>query len=522
MSLVRTQGPYDRAKSHTNRNEAEAVAQWIVEALRDPGRRDRSIGVVTFNMQQQTLIEDLLDQAIKKHPEIEAYFDDRAPEPVFVKNLENVQGDERDVMLFSITYGPDADGRVYMNFGPLNRSGGERRLNVAVTRARERLVVFSSLDPEQIDLRRTLAKGAEHLKAFLRYAAEGQRSLAGGARSGAKSGAGGLEKDIQSTLEARGYAVAAAVGCSAYRMDVGVKSKDDADRFVLGIETDGAAYYGAATVRERERLRSAVLRGLGWTVERVWSFDWWHDRDGALARLETKIAAAAAAPTLPRGPGANEKLVVPSSTASDEPTPAAIESKGVAAKKAPADEVAVYARYRHPATSSPEVLLDVKRTAEHVELLRVVVGVEGPIHRDLLFERLARAFDVGRLTARYEDRLVAFLDEAVRREHVQVLDEFVWGSDADPAAYSLIRGRVENGEEARELEYVPPQEMAAAIRRVLAESIALPRPDLARAAVALFGFKRLTVKAQSSVERGLNLLFERGHCRNEGDRVRLA
>ena len=145
-------GTYDRGKSHTNRSEADAVVAEVVRRLCDPDLSRQSIGIVTFNVNQQMLIEDLLEEARSRYPSIDEYFSPSCPEPVFVKNLENVQGDERDVILFSVCYGQDSAGRAYANFGPLNNDGGERRLNVAVTRARQEMVVFSSISADQIDL----------------------------------------------------------------------------------------------------------------------------------------------------------------------------------------------------------------------------------------------------------------------------------------------------------------------------------------------------------------------------------
>ncbi|MBZ0232290.1 MAG: DNA2/NAM7 family helicase, partial [Deltaproteobacteria bacterium] len=169
-------GVYDRAGTRTNRAEAEAVVADIVARLSDPERAKKSIGVVTFSKPQQELVLDLLDEARRAQPDLERFFGDEPPEPVLVKNLETIQGDERDVILFSIGYGPDRDGKVTMNFGPLNKDGGERRLNVAVTRAREQLVVFSSLEPDVID-RDVAALGVRHLGELLRYVRDGERAV---------------------------------------------------------------------------------------------------------------------------------------------------------------------------------------------------------------------------------------------------------------------------------------------------------------------------------------------------------
>lgn len=160
---------YDKGKSRTNRIEAEAVVADVVRRLCDPSL-SKSICVVTFNIQQRDLIQLLLDDECRRAPELEANFQEGTAESVIVKNLENIQGDERDVVLFSIGFGPDAQGRVSMNFGAMNRDGGHRRLNVAITRARQEVVVFTSLLAEQIDLARTSARGVKDLKAFLDFA----------------------------------------------------------------------------------------------------------------------------------------------------------------------------------------------------------------------------------------------------------------------------------------------------------------------------------------------------------------
>src|SRR3954454_22110805 len=180
VSLHYVRGIYEKGGARTNPEEAKAVVRDILLRLNssDFFKSRLSIGVVTFNTEQQKLIEDLLDLERRKDPTIEHYFGEGQLEPLFVKNLENLQGDERDVMYFSITYGPDISGRLPMNFGPMNRDGGERRLNVAITRARRELRVFSSLRPEQIDLSRTQATGVSELKHFLEFAERGPHAFA--------------------------------------------------------------------------------------------------------------------------------------------------------------------------------------------------------------------------------------------------------------------------------------------------------------------------------------------------------
>lgn len=295
-------GVYDAGRTRTNRAEAEAVVQEIVQRLGDPTRSHESIGIVTFNMQQQTLIEDLLEKTRHDNPGLDQFFDSElTDEPVFVKNLETVQGDERDVILFSICYGPDANGRVIMNFGPLNKTGGERRLNVAVTRARRQLIVFSTLRSEQIDTTRTQATGVIHLREFMEFARSSGRSsdaLSGPqAEVGSITDASVLGSAVSMALTKRGWRVATEVGCSKdYRIDLAVYHPEQSTRYLLGIEFDGPNYRSAKTARDRDRLRASVLAGLGWRLHRIWSGDWWQEPDREFIRLESALNAALQAP----------------------------------------------------------------------------------------------------------------------------------------------------------------------------------------------------------------------------------
>ena len=280
---------YDKGKSRTNRLEAEALVKELVLRLVNPDAPRHSYGIVTFSLAQQQLIDNLLDEERCKHPEIEIHFGDEPPvegEPVFVKNLENVQGDERDVIFFSICYGADETGRVAMNFGPLNRDGGERRLNVAITRAKHEVVVFSGLRADQIDLTRTRARGVRDLKYFLDYAERGPSALAAATTLAANDDPDSeFERMVADRIRAAGYEVHHQVGCSGYRIDLGIVDPTNPGRYQLGVECDGATYHRAATARDRDKLRQLILEGLGWTLYRIWSTDWWHDSEAETKKL---------------------------------------------------------------------------------------------------------------------------------------------------------------------------------------------------------------------------------------------
>lgn len=298
LSLRRIEGDYGGSTTRTNPKEAAAVVEWIVATLRDPAQRSRSIGVVTFNQPQQVLIEDLLDHAREQFPEIEPAFAPTHSHPLFVKNLENVQGDERDIMLFSVTYGPDSSGRLRQHFGPLNNEGGEKRLNVAITRAREQLIVFTSIPPGALNPDRMQARGARLLAEFLQFAesAGAERAPLDPQAAPGSSESPSLASRIADALKSRGYTVQCGLGASNLRIDVAVRSPQEPARWILGILTDAPSALPTANLRDHERLRIEVLQRLGWELHQAWSPDWWHDADAEIRCIVDKLESLTAAP----------------------------------------------------------------------------------------------------------------------------------------------------------------------------------------------------------------------------------
>ena len=286
VNFVFVEGTYDKGGRRSNRAEAKAIVDEIVRRLRDEKLRRQSIGVVAFSVAQQNLVEDVLNDALEADRQL-ADWADAMYEPIFVKNLENVQGDERDVILFSVGYGPDKDGNVSMNFGPLNNAGGERRLNVAVSRARCEMMVFSTMHSSQIDLRRSKAKGVEGLKHFLEYAEF--HTLATIERKEEERPVTGVADEIAEALRERGYDVELGVGRSRFKVDLAVASRNNDSKYCLGILLDGETYRDTQTTRDREIVQPGVLQGLAWRVMRVWSVDWLNNPERLLERIEKAI-----------------------------------------------------------------------------------------------------------------------------------------------------------------------------------------------------------------------------------------
>ena len=295
VQLHKVNSAYARGAARTNEGEAKAIANMVRERLTawldQPEEERLTLGVITFNMPQQGLILDLLDKVRRDSPELEWFFSEEREEPVIVKNLENIQGDERDVILFSITYAPDAAGKLSMSFGALNADGGEKRLNVAVTRARWELHVFASLAPDQIDLSRSRATGVRDLKTFLDYAERGQAALAAREEGSLGPAENPFEETIAEAFRAKGWEVRTQIGVSGFRIDLGIVSPDRAGAYLAGIECDGATYHRSATARDRDKVRQAVLEGLGWTILRIWSTDWFRNSAAVVERLHEKLVA---------------------------------------------------------------------------------------------------------------------------------------------------------------------------------------------------------------------------------------
>ena len=291
-------GIYDRAGTSTNRAEADAIVAEIVRRLTDPDAcsANRSIGVVTFSVAQQTLVQDLFDEALDRDARVREGLAEsvKLGDPVFIKNLENVQGDERATMLFSICYGRDASGAMHHNFGPLNLSGGERRLNVAVTRAREKVVIFSSIRASDLDPKKCLSKGAQDLRDYLAFAELGTVPTARDETGPQRAlDIDAVETALARELESRGWKVDLHVGRSRdFRISLALADRATPDRWKLGVELDGVFHRAAPTVIDRESVREGVLDGLGWKTMRVSAIDALRDLAGTATRIDAAARAA--------------------------------------------------------------------------------------------------------------------------------------------------------------------------------------------------------------------------------------
>ncbi|MEH7419130.1 AAA domain-containing protein [Neobacillus drentensis] len=303
-------------------NEVEAIE--VVNILKDilinqPGK---TIGIITFNSKQQAKIQDFIDKRLNEDEKFSAVYNQMLTkdldERVFIKNIENVQGDERDIILFSIGYAKNEEGKVYNRFGMLNQKGGENRLNVAVTRAKEGITVVSSIEPEELNVANTAQMGPKLLKAYLKYVRavshsqldqikaviqEVNESVSTHVQARELHFDSPFEEQVYRQLRNLGYEVATQVGMSGYRIDLAIVHPQDPSRYILGIECDGAMYHSSANAKERDVYRQKFLESRGWTIDRIWSRNWWKNSSAEIERIDQKVKE------LLRVEGVREKVV---------------------------------------------------------------------------------------------------------------------------------------------------------------------------------------------------------------------
>ncbi len=499
-------GVYEKGGARINKPEAKALVADLVARLSSPGFRESklTIGVVTFNAEQQSLIEDLLDDARRRDPSIEPYFSEVELEPVFVKNLESVQGDERDIMYFSITYGPDAAGAISMNFGPMNRDGGERRLNVAITRARQELRIFSSLRAEQMDLAKTQSSGVRDLKHFLEFAERGPRALAEANFGSVGEYESPFEQAVASALIGKGWELHSQVGVSAFRIDLAVVDPDAKGSYLVGVECDGATYHRSATARDRDKLREHVLRGLGWQIVRVWSTDWWIDAEATLEKLDATLhvlleqsrkkraervaneaAKVEAAEAIAKAQAASRHQIdfemgvrdfphpevrVPSWTNDRGASYEAETSSSVYAKSTVTqEESAPRFLEADPASEMEDIDPDAffERSYNPVlsRMIAQVIESEGPILDAVLARKIARAHGWQRTGGKIQERVEALASESHKTTEESV-GTFYWSPDRGPEVPISFR-RVDDG--SRTVDEICMAELTALATEVLAQ-----------------------------------------------------
>ncbi len=469
-------GIFDR-KSHTNRKEAEFIVDLIFDNIEQYPQR--SLGVVAFSVAQQDLIERLLSKRRQEDTSKEWFFkyDETVQEPFFVKNLETVQGDERDTIIFSVAYGMDSQGRLLHNFGPLNRVGGERRLNVAVTRAKDNVQLVASIHGTDIDLKRTSAEGARLLREYLDYAENGdvalERSISVNPFEQYDSE---FEMEVCEFLREKGFTVDTQIGCSGYKIDLGIRKPDSSD-YVLAVECDGATYHSSKNARDRDRLRQEILERMGWRFYRIWSTDWFRNNTIEKERL---FVAATEAVNLGH-------FTQPVEKQEKEPEPADFEKT----------------------VESPHLSFPLYQEADIYDLwhkyrpnvqgyVRSILEVEAPVSEEYLLKRICFCYDRDKVTSVVRDEFERNMRGCSRNGIIRHKG-FLYRAEQN--TYVLRVPGVK-----RDIKYIAPEELAAGFYVLVKQNMTVDKDGLFRSLANQLGFTRLGEAIYSKLEKALELV----------------
>lgn len=473
-------GVYQRGASKCNKEEAEALVQEVIRRLSDPNLRRSSLGVVTFSTPQQVFIEKMLSKAISEKG-LEDFAYDRE-EPLFVKNLENVQGDERDVILFSVCYGPDNLGKISLNFGPLNQLGGWRRLNVAVSRAREEMVVFSSMRYSMIDLSRTTSRGVAGLKAFLEFAEKGRTGIAA-PQDEVIINKTGIGKYVAKELSSYGYDCRCDVGVSDFKIDVGVLDPKNKRNFILAVLCDGNKNF---SVKDKYVMQVNTLKRNNWNVIRLYSVNFFNNPKREIKKIKDYLDRLTSVQNNVSG---NYKRLY--KVAKPTVTPA-----------------------------DANALLSGDMDAELIKTIKAVVTAEEPISEQFLIKRVLAQYGILKFGVRLEGKIVSLIpacsfkcEEMLGMKHYYKTDK----------AVCFDRYRVEEGTPVRanENDY-SPYDVIAAVKAVLLENVSLYRDELIAAVVAQFKPNRTTEKLTNYISSCIDEGTHSGmFIRSVSDRISL-
>jgi len=508
-------GVYKRGVN-LRRNDVEA--RRVVDLIFEHAAKsaDRTLGVIAFSVAQRDAIRIEWERRRREQPQFEAYFDEDNAEPFFIKNLEMVQGDERDSIIFSVGYAKDEAGKLIYNFGPLNQAGGERRLNVAVSRARYHVTLVASLQPEDIDLTRTTSQGAKLLKDYMLIARDGLRALSATATYRADALAESpFEEEVYQTLTARGLTLHRQVGVSGYRIDLAMVDHDQPGRYLLGIECDGATYHSAQTARDRDRLRQQVLESLGWKLHRIWSRDWISNRareiDRVLAAGEAAKTGVVKPPELPENPVVSETRALVSEPVKVETLltpPPPVEAK--------VDLPTYVWPYKRAKLEPQTGELGQAEPAALVNDIVRVVKLEGPVHVDEVFDRLLDAWGITRAGRRITLVLNQAIALATQAGQIDQRGEWLWPIGLEKP---IVR-TPDQDDEPRPIEHIAPEEIAEAALLCVSEARSLSLMDLMRETAQLLGFARNGSKVDEAVAAAIEALRATERIVVEGETVR--
>ncbi len=486
-----------------NKVEAKVVAEAIIRhAKQSP---EESLGVAAFSIKQRREIQDQVELLRRLNPDTEEFFHAHPNEPFFIKNLENVQGDERDVMLLSVAYARNSQGYMGMRFGPLSAEGGERRLNVLISRAKRRCQVYASITDEDIDLERGKGKGVFAFKLFLHFARTGRLAMA--ERTGRDMDSV-FEEQVMAALQDKGYQIHPQVGIAGFFIDLAVADPEVPGRYLVGIECDGAAYHDSRSARDRDRLRQAVLEDHGWTIHRIWSQDWFQRPNAELDRLIATIERAKAEALSGAAQQGMSGRAVPVEVVTVER--ADVTEIGLIPVQEPTARNRSYRQAQLRPSTQTE--LHEASTGQLVRLIKETVEVESPIHRDEVITRIRTAWGLQRAGQRIDSHVGNAIAFAASSGEILRDGEFLlW-----PSRPAELRDRTEaSSTSLRRLDMLPPMEIDAGLVDIIGHSLGASPDEAVNAVARGMGFKATSGQLRDIIVQRIAKLKEAGQLQDK-------
>lgn len=489
-------GRYDKGRSRTNKVEAQKVAELVFKHFDQ--YPDRSIGVVTFNTSQQNAVDTEISRMRIERQAYEEYFDENRNEPFFIKNLETVQGDERDTIILCVGYGKhDPNKPLSMVFGPLNKIGGERRLNVAITRAKCNIKIVTSITSFDFNLTKTNSKGVKLLRDYIAFAenpcTEEDKSI-----TDIDEDQESMEQFICTYLDQKNIQYKKRVGFSDYKIDIAIPCSQNPDHFLLAIETEGEQYVSARTERERYLTRHIMLKSMGWNVEHIWTPTLLQDTDREMKRLIRKIR------TLDNNHTPFQQVTVPkpedkpiNNLRKDQDNQSQDFFDSPYCKIDEEDDKIPFGLKYYNITTFPDHEMQMRTCIQQV------LHNESPIHIDLLCQRIAPKFDRKKVTKLFKDKVqqeLEYIDYEYNKR-----SGFIYKNDAS------IQARIpseNNPETLRSIDHLPIEEIMIAIEAILKYSFSIPEDGLIDTVARVFGYNRTGEHIQKKLKHAIKKMYE--------------
>lgn len=505
VKLVKVNGYYDRGLSKENEAEADEIVKEVKRRLSNAELCKHSIGIVTFSSIQQRLIQNKLDEMFMKNPKLEEVAN-KMKEPIFIKNLENVQGDERDIILFSIGYGPDKGGKVTMNFGPLNQEGGWKRLNVVVSRSREEMIIYSVLQPEDIDLTRTSSKGVYGLKRFLEFAKN--KSGLSIDSSNALTIEDEVVNSVAQELRERGYDVDVNIGNSNFRVNVGIVDPRNSDSYLAAIIVDGKNSNMTPSIRDRHIVQPSMLEGLGWTIIHIWTLDWFKNKDFVLDDIFRELKEL-------------ELLGDETTIAEEEIIEIEDEIEFIPVVE---KEVNYYVRHELPTDAHNKEDIYSPQFENVIRIyMEDIIEKESPIVEEDLFRRILLPFGITQLGSRIRTVLENIASHCNSYKILDDDETVYWKNAEQASTYEAYRVPVEDAsqEERRVFKFICDKEIENAIIATLENQVSLDLANLCKEVFILFGYQTLGDDAKQKVIGCVGALLYQDKIMEENERFLL-